>query len=164
MKTCLNCMITIKDDSIEKCPVCGASNFRKGRPKNGVKYYEDIQREKFESTTESSSSEIGNNDSDIDIKDTKELDNVYTVDNKNYNDMIIADDINIVKWIVTFVVCSIPIIGIIYAVIGIAKARNRSYKSYLIAMLIFKIIGVIVGIVLNSIITPIITDYMYTLY
>lgn len=188
MKTCLKCMTTTMDDSLEVCPICGASNFRKGRPKQKTETHNSNMNTEHRAASKGNNNaqeknKVSNNGKENkDISNSREAvkgntrKNATSANEKlnikgnehqnvnNYNINMLNSDISISKWILTFLLCSIPFVGIVYALINIKKSINDTYKNYMIAILIFKVIGIVAGVILTNVLTPIITNNMYSMY
>ena len=148
MKTCLKCMTTTLDDETEKCRICGANEFRSGRPKTGYKMEED-ELNKDEKQEE-------------DNKGTGEQILGSELPEYNYDT---NDDIKVSKWMVTFIIMSIPIVNVIYAIVNILmKNGNNSYISYMKATVIMNIIAILVSFVAGALFSELITNLIYTLY
>lgn len=162
MKTCLKCMTTTSNDSLERCNVCGSTEFRHGRPKTGYKMdpaeekaneprlKENISNEKREGMVDDKK-ESKQDTSGIDYPAMEE--NAYT------------NDTSISKWVLTFIIMAIPVANIIYAVVVIVQKKvNITMLNYMKASIIVSIIAWVVSAALGSLLTAMIVNTMYSLY
>lgn len=162
MKTCLECMTTTSNDSLERCNVCGSTEFRHGRPKTGYKMdpaeekanelrvKENISNEKREGMVD------GKKESK---QDTPDID--YTAIEEN----AYTDDISMGKWLLTFIIMAVPVVNIVYAVVVIVQKKvNTTMLNYMKASIIMSIIAWIVSVALGSLLTAMIVNTMYSLY
>lgn len=147
MKTCLGCMTTTLDDSLETCRICGGNNFKSGRPKEGYKIDTDAIKE-------TKKSEIDN------IKEKEE----NIVDSNGQYSVNVTTDKTTSSWIVTFIVLSIPIVGVIYAIIKMTKEIDTTIKNYYRAWIIMFVASLIVSALLSSVLAGFIKSMMYSLY
>lgn len=168
MKTCLKCMTTTLNDNIEKCNVCGSTNFRSGRPKTGYKMEETVEG-KADSSKGNNTTKQNNVDkaymagSNNKSKAANQISNTgignYDVD--DYAD----DDVSIGSWVVTFIIMTIPVINIIFAIIKIAKSgSSKTVKNYFKASIIVNVAAIIISAVAGTVLTSMIVNFMYTLY
>ena len=163
MKTCLDCMTTTTNDDLKRCNVCGGQNFKSGRPKTGYKMDPTeqkngtMQMEKTPVKKDDTSRSTAQSNVNMQQGMTHDMGQI------DYGDY--TDDITVGKWIITFILMAIPIVGIIYAIITIAtKKQSKSYTNYMIAALIMTAIAVVLSLVLGSVLTSLIVNMMYGMY
>lgn len=163
MKTCLDCMTTTTNDDLKRCNVCGGCNFKSGRPKTGYKMdpteqkADNIHTEKApvrkDEAAKRNTQQNGNMQQSM----------PHGIGQIDYGEY--SDDITVGKWIITFILMAIPIVGIIYAIVTIAtKKQGKSYTNYMIAALIMTAIAVVLSLVLGSVLTSLIVNMMYSMY
>lgn len=157
MKTCLKCMTTTSNNNLERCNVCGGTEFRQGRPKAGYKMdpSESIEQQneiKHETDNKSKTGER--------IVAETRASNIENSMAVNYDDTV-----SLGKWLLTFIIMAIPVIGIIYAIVNIVNKNNsNTYKNYMKASLVMTVIAFVLSIVAGSLLTSYIANLMYTLY
>lgn len=163
MKTCLDCMTTTTNDDLKRCNVCGGCNFKSGRPKTGYKMDPTeqekgtMQMEKTPVRKDVTPRSMPQSNGNMQQSMTNSMGQI------DYGEY--SDDITIGKWIITFILMAIPIVGIIYAIITIAtKKQSRSYINYMIATLIMTAIAIVLSLVLGSVLTSLIVNMMYSMY
>lgn len=162
MKTCLECMTTTSNDSLERCNVCGSTEFRHGRPKTGYKMdptEEKVNEPRVKENISNEKREGRVDDKKESKQDTPGID--YTAMGEN----AYTNDTSIGKWVLTFIIMAIPVVNIIYAVVVIVQKKvNTTMLNYMKASIIVSIIAWIVSAALGSLLTAMIVNTMYSLY
>lgn len=171
MKTCLNCMTTTTNNNLEKCNVCGSSNFRAGRPKTGYKMDPS-------EVNEEASAAVDDNDNVAEVhhmllhntiptEDTTHMTREEHIEmhNSGIDYSGYSDDVTLGKWIGTLILLAIPVVGIVYAIVKIVKkSENITYTNYLKAQLIISVVSAILGFIFSGIIVNSLVNMLYYMY
>lgn len=160
MKTCLDCMTTTQDNNQERCAVCGGTNFRMGQPKrkreqgNGMnQQHSSVDNMNNQRNEHVSQNQVyANNYANAPAYMSTGLENVEA-------------DVTLGGWMLKMLILAIPIVRIIYAIVGIASAKNsKTVKNYFKAFLIMYAIGLVIGVIASQALVSVFTNMMYNLY